>query len=382
MRSLPICLLLGLVAGCGGNAQPSAPAELAGGSAPAKRAPPTTDPVPTDDRGQERPADDGPRPYPPPGRLVDVGGYKLHINCSGEAKEGGVTVVLLHGLGDFSFDWALVQPEVARFAHVCAYDRAGAQAWSDPGPRPRGPKKVAAELHALLANAGIKPPLVLVGHSWGGIIARVYASQHPKDVVGMVLVDSSHEDQYLWINGKVVRPRAMSDEEWAELRKPRTGRGGPPSAGPTVKKPPAAEKVAPPFDKLPPDVQKMRLWATSLPVSPEALAGGDIEDFRGDLQEAYSLTRGGGEQYPLGDTPLIVLRAYKDGPPEDPSYSQEQHEWNNKKLPQELAGLSRNGKLILTDKSGHHIQLDEPEPVIGAIRQVVEAARSGTRLAR
>jgi pimeloyl-ACP methyl ester carboxylesterase len=117
-------------------------------------------------------------------------------------------------------------------------------------------------------------------------------------------------------------------------------------------------------------------------MSSEARAGGDIEDFRGDLQEAYALTRGDRGPFPLGDMPLIVLRAYKNGPPEDPSYSQEQQEWNNKKLPQELVGMSRNSKLIITEKSGHHIQLDEPELVVGAIRQVVEAARSKARLAR
>ena len=83
------------------------------------------------------------------GRMVDIGGYQLHINCSGKGKP---TVILLHGLGDFSFDWALVQPELALTTRVCAYDRAGV-AWSEPGPQPRGPLKLAQELHVLLQNS-------------------------------------------------------------------------------------------------------------------------------------------------------------------------------------------------------------------------------------
>src|SRR5512138_1904384 len=101
--------------------------------------------------------------YPPPGKLVDVGGYRLHINCTGQ---DGPAVVLIAGGGDFSFDWGLVQPDVSRFARVCSYDRAGL-AWSDPGPTPRTMRQDAYELHTLLAVAGIKAPYVLVGHSIG-----------------------------------------------------------------------------------------------------------------------------------------------------------------------------------------------------------------------
>src|SRR5918998_5487258 len=94
-----------------------------------------------------------------PGKMVDVGGYRLHINCAGR---GNPTVVLIAGSGDFSFDWGLVQPDVSRLTRVCAYDRAGI-AWSDPGPTPRTMRQEAHELRLLLQNAAVKPPYVLVG---------------------------------------------------------------------------------------------------------------------------------------------------------------------------------------------------------------------------
>src|SRR5262244_723717 len=114
--------------------------------------------------------------YPPPGKLIDVGGYRLHLNCTGNKSP---TVVLIAGAGDFSFDWSLVQPGIAQFARVCSYDRAGS-AWSDPGPTPRTMRQEAFELHTLLSAARIKGPYLLVGHSMGGLITRVYMDQYPQ----------------------------------------------------------------------------------------------------------------------------------------------------------------------------------------------------------
>src|SRR5262245_44665980 len=102
--------------------------------------------------------------YPPPGQMVDVGGYRLHIQCMGA---GTPTVVLNSGAGGFSAEWSLIQPELAKTTRVCAFDRAGL-GWSDPGPEPRTPARIADELDALLTHAGIKGPLVLVAHSAGG----------------------------------------------------------------------------------------------------------------------------------------------------------------------------------------------------------------------
>ena len=132
--------------------------------------------------------------YPPPGRLVDVGGYRLHIHClERESEKGGPTVVMDAGIGECSLGWSLVQPEIAKFAHVCTYDRAGL-GWSDSAPTARTSQQIVSDLHALLGNAGIEPPYVMVGHSFGGLNLRLYASRFPEEVAGMVLVDSAHED--------------------------------------------------------------------------------------------------------------------------------------------------------------------------------------------
>jgi pimeloyl-ACP methyl ester carboxylesterase len=128
------------------------------------------------------------RTYPPPGQLVDVGGYKLHIDCIGE---GSPTVILDHVGAGNSAQWGLVQPEIAKTTRVCAYDRAGF-GWSDPGSAPRDARQNMQELHTLLTNAHIAPPYVLVGHSYGGNVARLYVAHNPDQVAGMVLVDPGY----------------------------------------------------------------------------------------------------------------------------------------------------------------------------------------------
>jgi pimeloyl-ACP methyl ester carboxylesterase len=130
------------------------------------------------------------RKYPPPGQLVDVGGYKLHLYCTGT---GGPTVVLDALFPGTVSNWAWVQPEIAKVTSVCAYDRAGL-GWSDAGPEPRDARQHATELHALLTNAGVPGPYVLVGHSLGGLSVRMFADLYPDEVAGMVLVEGTNPD--------------------------------------------------------------------------------------------------------------------------------------------------------------------------------------------
>ena len=126
------------------------------------------------------------RAYPAPGQLVDVGGYRLHINCTGI---GSPTVVIDAGWGDWSGGWSRVQPEAAKTTRVCTYDRAG-MGYSEAGPLPRTAEQFAKELHILLQHAAIPGPYVLVGHSMGGAPVRVFAHTYAADVAGVVLIES------------------------------------------------------------------------------------------------------------------------------------------------------------------------------------------------
>jgi pimeloyl-ACP methyl ester carboxylesterase len=318
--------------------------------------------------------------FSPPGQLVDVGGYRLHLNCTGKS---GPAVVLIAGRGDFSFDWGLVQPDVSRFTRACSYDRAGL-AWSDPGPTPRTMRQEAYELHTLLKAARIEAPYVLVGHSVGGLIARVYAEQYPREVAGMVLVDPTHEDTTLMYQGKLVRVREGA--KGVAIPPVQTMCSSPP-------KPPAAEDIEqfefnrkmfgapetePPFDKLPATTQAMRLWFLSQP--PRAAAA---PDFWAEELQAIYIARAKTE-FQLGDKPLVVLLAKPEGG--DPPPGIPADEWkrvNEEKRQQKvgLAYLSRNSRLVVADKSGHHVQLDEPQVVTDAVRLVIDAVRRGARLA-
>jgi len=128
---------------------------------------------------------------PPPGQLVDVGGHRLHLWCTGA---GTPVVILEAGLGGSSAGWGSVQPEIARFTRVCSYDRAG-MGYSDRGPSPRTARRIAGELAGLIDRSGMAVPVVLVAASLGGFDVRVFASDHTDRVAGLVLIDASHEDQ-------------------------------------------------------------------------------------------------------------------------------------------------------------------------------------------
>jgi pimeloyl-ACP methyl ester carboxylesterase len=129
---------------------------------------------------------------PEAGRLVDVGGHQLKINCTGR---GSPTVILESGLGDVLGEWRRAQAQISNFTRVCSYDRAG-YGESDAGPLPRTSSQISGELHALLQNAGEHPRFILVGHSFGGYNVRVFNGQYPNEVAGVVLADSTQEDEY------------------------------------------------------------------------------------------------------------------------------------------------------------------------------------------
>ncbi len=300
--------------------------------------------------------------YPSPGKLVDVGGYRLHLNCIGK---GSPTVVMEGGAGDFSLDWSLVQPSVAKFTRVCSYDRAG-YGWSDPGPMPRTMRQIVSELHAGLKKAGVKGPIVFVGQSLGGVLARLYAVQYPKDVAGVVLVDSTHEDTEIMLNNKLSLLRGLSrGREIPPVQSSMPASTGPSSSGEAQKPVAGQSKLAAPYNKLPADIQQMRLWATSQAKYGEARRS--EFDFLGEELAQMHAERTKRE-YPLGDMPLIVLTRGKD--------KREGHT----RLQTDLVRLSRNSKQVIAQNSGHHIQLDEPEFVADAVRQVVEAVRRNRRL--
>ncbi len=132
------------------------------------------------------------RNYPPPGKLVNINGHLLHIQSGGT---GTPTVILEAGLGAMSSVWGWIQPEVASFTRVISYDRAGL-GWSESYNAPHTALHVAWQLHDLLQTSAIEGPYVVVGHSMGGLLVRMFADQYPDEVAGMVLVDASHPDQH------------------------------------------------------------------------------------------------------------------------------------------------------------------------------------------
>src|SRR5262245_15580336 len=312
-------------------------------------------------------------PLPPPGRLIDIGGWRLHLNCSGKAVPTQPTVILESGIGDFSVEWSLVQPGVAAFARVCSYDRAG-DGWSDLGPHPRTFHQIVQELHTLLYKAGERPPYVLVGHSYGGWLVRLYAFTYPADVAGMVLIEAGADNPLRVVpDGTVVHASdlpAVKTVPPVQTSNPLRESDIPPAALAQIKaglKDASATANDPPRDKLPPDAQRMRTWALGQ-VKHVAAA---VNPFENEELAALRAERTK-TQYPYGDIPLVVMTR---GIPEETGPDGKAREEEHRKDHESVATMSRQGKLIVAARSGHHVQLDEPDLVVTTIKQVVTSAR-------
>jgi pimeloyl-ACP methyl ester carboxylesterase len=303
--------------------------------------------------------------YPPSGQMVDVGGYKLHIYCQGS---GSPTVVLVPGAGDYSLTWSLVQPEVAQTTRVCAYDFGGF-GWSELGPKPPTVENIVAELHTLLSNAGIEGPYVLVGHSLGGMYVRAYAVRYPEEVVGMVLVDSTHEDQMARYYAAVA---SDGDESGGSSATDQINLlvyqvmlqsfEGLNSLGILAMNPESFPANVPPQPEVAKEYKAVMLSNDSFF---EALRqqGDYMEENEAAVREMHITS--------LGDIPLVVLSSGKVDA--QPGLSAEETAELKAELHADLAALSSRGELIFAEESSHLIQWDQPELVIDAINQVLDS---------
>lgn len=313
------------------------------------------------------------------GSLVNVGGRFLHINCVGK---GNPTVVMEAGAGDFSFDWALVQEKAAKYTRTCSYDRAG-YAWSEPGPTPRTLQQIALELHTVLHKANIDGPYILVGHSLGGLIVRTFASQYPKEIAGMVLVDSSHEDMLISLTDRTKQEKIVRFRELSRGRVIPAIQTTMSSAGSSSNDQQAQSSSSPqtkldtPFNKLPPNLQQTRLWAMSQP-NYSAARSSEFDFLPEELSGMFSNR----SKHPLGDIPLVVLTRKIGEHSRTDQSTEKQLDESHERLQADLVTLSTNSKRIIAEHSGHHIHLDEPDLVSEAIRQVTNAARQRASLVK
>jgi pimeloyl-ACP methyl ester carboxylesterase len=254
---------------------------------------------------------------------------------------------------------------VAKFAHVCTYDRAGL-GWSDRSLRPRTAHNLVEDLHTLLERSGVNPPYVLVGHSLGGLLMRLYAHEHPDQVVGMVLVDSSHEEQMLRTPEAIQRLGRRTEKLMngiLRLMRLLIASGTlalVPRLFPRQMSIMAAEEDREAFRAVvSADSKNLATMQEEIAVASDHFAA----------IRAVHITS-------LGDIPLIVLSHGKEQPmPGLPPEAVHDFEQTFQQMHIELAAQSAKGKRIVAEQSGHYIQLDQPELVIDAIHEVVEAVR-------
>jgi pimeloyl-ACP methyl ester carboxylesterase len=298
-----------------------------------------------------------PDPVVPVEHRVDVGGGRhMNIVCLGH---GSPTVVFDNGFGDMIMGWRKVQIPVSGFTRACAYDRAGT-GYSDPSPLPMTAQNITDELHRLLRRGGVKGPVVLVGHSLGGLFVTLYADRFPSEVAGLVLVESSfaHQDA-AWDEAHVAAgAQALQHlnarlETCASLARDHKLPEGDPGFCILLKT----------------DVAAYRTYAMHTYLSPdhwESLKS-EIDSFGLGRDEIDSLQEDRARRS-FGDMPVIVLTA---------GAAVGDKEW--KAGHDRLAARSTRGESLVVPNSGHFIQRDQPQAVVEAVRKVVDEARSAKR---
>lgn len=275
---------------------------------------------------------------PPPGKMIDIGEYRLHIKCTGS---GSPTVVIESGWGDFSASWGWVQPKVAKTTRVCSYDRAG-MGWSEASSKPRTAREFAKDLHILLTKSNEVGPYVLVGHSLGAYTVRVYAHDYPAEVAGVVLVDPQNlsNSKGLAFN-PAPKPAGNSPISWLAWVGVIRLLAGPLGS---IEDLPVADKRA----------------YTAYAVAPRS-----VQTF---LNEGMGMSEGAAqarEVTSLGELPVIVLSRGKDMDPE------------SKASQARYLKLSTNSQHLVAENSGHAIMIEQPDAATAAILKMVEQVRSG-----
>jgi pimeloyl-ACP methyl ester carboxylesterase len=300
--------------------------------------------------------------HAPLGELVDIGGRRLHLQIAGR---GGPIVVLEAALWDFSLTWALVAPSVAQFTRVVTYDRAGL-GWSDPAPGPRTAEAMLADLRALLQAASLPGPYVLVGQSFSGMLARLYAYRHPHEVAGLVLVDSAHEDQYRRfpepIRAAFEPMRAVQLQGLRQVQDLVAAQG--PAAAPPLHAIPAR------LDPATAELYRAMAVADATRLDTMIAELEALETSQDQVRTARAVG--------LGELPLRVLSHGRPQPvPGMPDDVNAAYEAAWQAMQAELAALSPNGRRTVARDSGHMIHHDQPELVAAAIRGVVAQAQAG-----
>ncbi len=293
---------------------------------------------------------------PPPGQMINIGSHRLHLYGLG----GGSPVVVMDaGSGDNLLTWYPVQSEIAKFTQVVSYDRSGI-GWSERGSKPRSTALVVEELHALLIAAGLPAPYVLVGHSMGGVHVRMFAQAYPDLVAGLVLVDSSHEQQAVrfsqifpgyteMMSGYARRVREWNGRTHEEILDHLWGSDLLPLC-------PSPEMEAQMRDRM----------------NPEQM--GAIADEYESMDDTFN--QPDDAIHSLGDLPMIVLTSTRtftfDGLSEEQSAEMFRM---FQECQTEISRRSTQGRQFIVAESGHYIQVDQPQIVIDAVREIVGMVR-------
>lgn len=311
-------------------------------------------------------AQDGGSDLPPaPGEMIDVGGYSLHLNCTGE---GSPAVILDAGLGDWSINMASLQAQIAEFTQVCTYDRAG-YGWSDEGPMPRTSQQIVDELATLLENSGVEPPYILAGHSFGGINVIMYAAQHPDLVDAVVLLDASHPQQMDALKAEVPEIVALEEAASAAYQEMLNAL----EAGEPV--PPEMLAAFRPQGMSDED---FAIWSQMV-VQPKHLRAmiAEMESLEDSLAQAQ-------DSSDLGDIPLVVIAhgikladMLTDEDLTAMGVTREimdTYETLWRGFQEDYLTHSTDSTLIIAENSHHYVYVTEPELVVETLRDLVAKA--------